>query len=237
MTNESQKMPVDITVHTLPQQEGAAALLEVQSRTRLGRLKMLIVLALCAAPVIASYLTYYVLRPQHSGLFTVKSFGELVQPQKPMPDMSATTLRGERVPLSSLRRQWLLASKSGGACGKTCQNNLYVQRQLRETLGAEKDRLDWVWLISDDAPLDPLLQKRLLDPNLKGFNGLRVNAQQLNAWLQGEEDQLYLVDPLGNYMMRFPPNLNPETAIKAKRDIDRVLRASASWDTPGRDKP
>jgi len=43
-----------------------------------------------------------------------------------------------------------------------------------------------------------------------------------------------MVDPMGEWMMRFPARLNTEGALKAKRDIERVLRASASWDLPGR---
>ena len=65
---------------------------------------------------------------------------------------------------------------------------------------------------------------------------LRVNAPDLAQWLTpapGEslDMHLYLVDPMGRWMMRAPPQVEP---TKFKRDIDRVLRASASWDTPGR---
>ncbi len=198
---------------------------------------MLAVLLICAAPVIASYLTYYVIRPTHAELLNVKSFGELVQPQRPMPNLAATTLDGKATSLASLRGQWLLVSVSGGVCAKLCTDHLYMQRQLRETLGKEKDRLDWVWLISDDAPLAPELLKRLTDPAIhaQGFQALRIKELELSAWLQGGESSLYLIDPQGNYMMRFPENMTIEQAAKAKADINRLLRASSFWDTPGRD--
>jgi hypothetical protein len=48
------------------------------------------------------------------------------------------------------------------------------------------------------------------------------------------EDHLYVVDPLGNWMMRFPARIGVDKAPKAKRDMERLLRASAFWDTPGR---
>jgi hypothetical protein len=35
-------------------------------------------------------------------------------------------------------------------------------------------------------------------------------------------------------MMRFPAGLDLKGAAKAKRDIERVLRASSSWDEAGR---
>ena len=221
--------PLDLTVHKLPA-AGTSAL--QASRTGPGRWKMFAVLLICAAPVIASYLTYYVIRPSGT-----KSFGELVQPQRPMPTLAVTTLDGATSTLASLRGQWLLVSVAGGACAKPCADHLYMQRQLRETLGKEKDRLDWVWLVSDDAPLAPELLARLTDPAMKGsgFQSLRVKESELTAWLQGGAERLYLIDPQGNYMMRFPENMSIEQAAKAKADISRLLRASSFWDTPGRE--
>ncbi len=230
--------PLDLTVHRRPA-NGASAL--DASHTRMGRWKMLLVLAACAAPVVASYLTYYVIKPTN-----IKSFGELVQPQRPMPSMTGTTLDGRAVPLQSLRGQWLLVSVSGGACDEQCQHHLYVQRQLRETLGKDKNRLDWVWFITDNAPLEPKLHARLADPQLaaQGFWALRISESELAAWLQPLPDKvseaslaarLYLIDPQGNYMMRFPEKLTLEGAAKAKADINKLLRAASFWDTPGRD--
>jgi hypothetical protein len=36
---------------------------------------------------------------------------------------------------------------------------------------------------------------------------------------------------MGEWMMRMPATPEP---TKVKRDLERLLRASASWDTPGR---
>ena len=213
--------PLDLTITNLPKPE---------ARTAIGRWKMFAVMAVCAAPVIASYFTYYVIRPSNT-----KSFGELVKPQRPMPTAAATRLDGTATTLQSLRGQWLLVSIAGGACAAPCESHLYMQRQLRETLGREKDRLDWVWLISDDAPLAPELQKRLASPDLKGFSALRVDSKAISTWLGEGTSRLYLIDPQGDYMMRFPENMATEGAAKARADVNRLLRASSFWDTPGRD--
>lgn len=219
--------PLDLTVTSLP-----LASADEGQRTMLGRWKMLAVLLICATPVVASYFTYYVIRPSHT-----KSFGQLVQPQRPMPHLSGTLLDGTLAPLQTLRGQWLLVSVAGGACAKPCPDHLYMQRQLRETLGREKDRLDWVWLITDDAPLPAELQARLADPvaRAKGFQAMRLKEPQVSEWLQGGSARLYLIDPQGDYMMRFPENMTIEQAAKAKADINRLLRASSFWDTPGRE--
>ena len=118
--------PLGLTVHSLPLPQEAVAI--DSRRTRAGRWKMLAVMAVCAAPVVASYLTYYVIRPESR-----RNFGELVQ-QRPLPAMSAVSLDGAPVPLQSLRGQWLLVSIAGGACDVACERNLYLQRQLRESL-------------------------------------------------------------------------------------------------------
>jgi hypothetical protein len=48
------------------------------------------------------------------------------------------------------------------------------------------------------------------------------------------QDHLYVVDPMGNWMMRFAPGIDLASASQAKKDLDRLLRASAFWDTAGR---
>jgi hypothetical protein len=225
--------PLGLTVHSLPLPQEAAA--EDSRRTSSGRMKMLIVLAICAAPVIASYFTYYVVHPQ-----SARSFGTLIEPQRAIPDIAATDQQGRRVPLTSLKGQWLLVSVAGGACDTECEKNLYLQRQLRESLGKDKDRVDWVWLVDDATPVRPELL-----PALSRATVLRVDAAQLAQWLEPASghaigDHIYLVDPMGHWMMRFPGasadtrQIDTQSAKNIKRDLDRLLRASASWDQPGR---
>jgi hypothetical protein len=198
-------------------------------RTAIGRWKMMVVFAACAAPVLASYVTYYLIRPEARSVF-----GELVDPQRPLPDLVAVTPDGVPVNMRSLRGQWLLVSVAGGACEAACQQHLYLQRQVRESLGKNKDRVDRVWLVNDATPTPTALR-----PALKDATVLRVGPTQLAQWLAPStghrlEEHLYLVDPLGNWMMRFPAALDVAGAARAKRDLERVLRASASWDQAGR---
>jgi hypothetical protein len=227
-----QDEPLDLTVHSLPRPREAA--MADAGRTTRGRWRMLAVLLVCAAPVIASYLTYYVIRPDAR-----RSHGELIDPQRPLPPVTATTLDGRQVPLQSLQGQWLLVSVAGGACDALCERQLYLQRQLREGLGKDRDRLDWVWLVADDVPVRDALR-----PALAQATVLRVNGRHLAQWLapapgHALAEHLYLVDPLGHWMMRFPATraagpVDTAAAAKVKRDVERVLRASASWDSAGR---
>lgn len=190
---------------------------------------MLAVLLVCAAPVLASYFTYYVIRPEAR-----RNFGNLIEPQPPMPPLATQSLDGTVGDVSALKGQWLLVSVASGACGEKCEKNLYFQRQMRESLGKEKGRLDRVWLVTDNAPVAGTLLTAL-----SGATILRVNAEALSRWLEPASSQnlsahLYVVDPLGNWMMRFPSDLDAPAAAKAKRDLDRLLRASSGWDKEGR---
>ena len=220
--------PLGLTVHGLP---APAAVLQADARrTRSGRLKMIALMLICAAPVLASYFTYYVLRPEGG----TRNFGNLVSPTVSLPDVQVQDLQGAQVALQGLRGQWLLVTVAASACDAACEQNLYFQRQLRETLGKDKDRLDRLWLVTDEGPV-----RAELLPALQGAQVLRVPPAILQAWLQPASgqalaDHLYVIDPMGEWMMRFPAHMDLEAASRAKRDLSRLLRASSSWDQAGR---
>lgn len=214
---------LSLTVHSMPAPDLDAR------RTRAGRLKMLLVLAICAAPVVASYFTYFVVRPQGR-----TNYGTLIQPARPIPELGLTSLEGTPVASASLKGQWLLVSVGPSACDAACEKRLFMQRQLREMLGRDRDRVDKVWLVTDSGPLSPALRSAVLAT--PAVDVLRVDAAALARWLAPEaghtlEQHLYIVDPMGDWMMRMPADADP---TKIKRDLERLLRASAGWDQPGR---
>lgn len=219
--------PLNLSVHDLPTPSADP---DAAARTRVGRIKMALILLACASPVIASYFTYYVIRPTGQ-----PGHGVLIQPPVDLPPAASlplTDLQGQAVEPRSLRDQWLLVVVADGACDSTCERLLYAQRQLRETLGREKDRLDRVWIVTGETP-----PRADLLPALAEASVLRAPREAVARWLRpapGEplSSHLYLVDPMGVWMMRFPVAFEP---AKVKRDVERVLRASTSWDRAGRD--
>ncbi len=224
---ESHDQPLGLTVHSMPTPQ--EPLQDDSRRTRRGRWQMIAVLLVCAAPVVASYFTYYVIRPQGR-----TNFGALIDPQRPIPAVTATTLAGQSVPLRSLEGQWLLLSVANAACDADCRQRLYLQHQMRVSLGKNMDRVDWVWLVADGAPVPAVLLPALADATV-----LRVPAATLAQWLPpaaGHDlrEHLYVVDPMGNLMMRFPAHLEISNAGKARGDLVRLLNASSSWDKAAR---
>lgn len=214
------------TVHDLPAPD-----LEAQRRRVVtGRWRMLLVLLACAAPVIASYFTYYVIRPDGR-----TNYSQLIQPTRTLPaTLPLRTLDGTVVAPQSLRGQWLLVVVSDAACDAACEKRLFFQRQLPEMLGRERDRIDRVWLVTGEGrPSDTILQAARANT---AFTVLRTDAAALAAWLVPAEgralqDHAYMVDPMGEWMLRVPPDPDP---ARVKRDLEKLLRAAASWDRAGR---
>jgi hypothetical protein len=219
---------VAFTVHETPAPTRDLA----SSQTPRGRRTMLLILLACALPVIASYVTYFFIRPGGR-----TNYATLIEPQRPLPGLEllpAQDLDGHSVPLTILKGQWLLVVVGPGNCDriKACEERLFMQRQLREMAGAERDRIVKVWLVDSPEPIAPaLLAAVQARPEVKV---LRVDRTALSQWLQPAfgralEDHIYIVDPLGNWMMRAPANPDP---MKLKKDIERLLRGSAWWNRP-----
>src|SRR5581483_1793709 len=157
---------------------------------------VLLILALCAAPVVAAWLAYFVWPPASR-----TNHGELVEAH-PLSDP----------PLVQL---------DGGACDAACRGKLLYMRQLRLTQGKDMDRVERVWLVTDAAPVAPALAGEF-----PGTVIVRAAAGALAREFPAAghpKDYIYVVDPLGNVMLRWSRSLDPDGM---KRDLSRLLRAS-----------
>jgi hypothetical protein len=195
------------------------------SAIKRGRWKLLAVLLVCAAPLIGSYFTYYVIKPTSR-----TNYGELLDPrQYPIPPLGITTLDGKPSGLDAYKGKWIMLQVGTSDCQQACRDKLTAMRQQRLMQGKEADRLERVWLATDAQPLDTMLLREF-----DGVHMLRVQADALAKWLPVEpgsqaSDYMYLIDPLGNLMMRFPKDFNQdvEQRNKVKKDIGKLLKASA----------
>ena len=100
--------PLGMTVHGVATPDLSDPREVERSRTLRGRVRMLLVLLVCAAPVIASYLTYFVIRPEGRS-----NYGTLILPTRGLPALALRTLDGVEVPAAHAARP--VAAGGGGA--------------------------------------------------------------------------------------------------------------------------
>jgi hypothetical protein len=180
-----------------------------------GRRTLLLLALVCAAPVLASYVTYYWFRP--AGHI---NYGELLE-ARPVQEIAGVLPDGEKFRLSDYRGRWLFLVADAGACDDACQRKLYATRQARTIQGREQDRVVRIWLQAAGAPaLAPQL--------LAQHPGLVVGQIDPGQWaalpgVTGPPQNIYLIDPLGNIVLRYPAD--PDIRRMAK-DLERLLRAS-----------
>lgn len=193
----------------------------INAQTRRGRIQMLLLLLACAAPVIASYFAYYVIKPEGGKT----NFGTLVYPAQ------AANSEWFDIPLQG---KWtLLIARPAGECriqDKKCIEALFLMRQAKVAVGRESGRVQLIWVNTDGKPVDPAVMQAY-DEKVAGFRmvGLprdpKVRAQFMN-WLnqEGAGDQIQLVDPSPAKMMLIPVTDSPKEFTAIKKDLEKLLR-------------
>jgi len=185
------------------------------ARQRVARRTLTLLVLICAAPVVASYVAYYWLRPEAR-----TNYGELLQ-AVPAPDIGGIRGDGTSFHLAELRGRWVLLIVEGSGCDESCERGLYATRQARTIQGREQDRVLRVLLQPTGAP--PLSAELLAaHPGMILVQGDSRQWQTLPG-AAGLAANIYLLDPRGNLVLRYPAD--PDIRGLAK-DMERLLRAS-----------
>lgn len=179
-----------------------------------SRRTLWLILAVCMAPIVASYVAFYLWRPAGH-----VNYGELLEPRQ-VPDVALATLEGKPFGFAALRGEWVLVTLAPASCDEKCRRNLVYTRQVRLAQGRETERVERVWLLSDDGKPDAALLAE--HPGLHVLRGARAIVSALPA-PRDPADHIYVVDPLGHAMMRFPADPDPRKVLK---DLSRLLRHS-----------
>lgn len=166
--------------------------------------KLFLIGAACVAPLLAGWILYLShWTPRDTG-----NYGELISP-RPLSGPALDALRGK----------WVLVAFDAAACDSHCERKLYFMRQVRKAQGKELERVERLWIVTDAGEPRPKL--------LAAIEGTRISQLKnfaAAADFPGDPAQhVYLIDPLGNLMMRFPPDPDPSRTIK---DLQRLLKYS-----------
>ena len=179
------------------------------------RINLVLIFAVFAVPLIAAYLSYYVWPPQGR-----LNYGELIDP-KTMPDVALRDADGKEFSLSTLRGKWIMLSVDSADCDEACDHKLFLMRQTRISMTKEMNRIERVLLLRGDAKATAELAKKY--PGMHILSG--ANDSLLNTFpgAPNAADHIYLVDPVGQVMMRYVKN--PD-ATGIRRDLTRLLSVS-----------
>lgn len=185
-----------------------------------SRLTLFMVIAVCAAPVILSYLSYYWIKPEGR-----TNYGTLLDPRLfPVPAMMLSRVENNApAQIQDTQGKWRMLMVTDAPCTRVCEETLYQIRQLRLMQGKEQSRIERIWLITDQYQ-PPAVQLQAV----AGMHVLRAQAAPLHQWLPVDAGKTpamywYLMDPLGNLVMRYP--LGADT-VKIKKDLSKLLKAS-----------
>lgn len=171
---------------------------------------LLIMAAVCGLPIVLSYLAFYLWQPGRT-----MNYGELIEPPQRFAGQLVSA-DGAPFSIDALRGKWVLLHADKGACDDNCRQLIYYMRQARTAQGMERERIERVWIITDQSAPDANW--------LKDYPGMRVvrGAAQLPAPVDASR-HIYLLDPLGNLILRYPENPIPKRIIK---DLERLMKYS-----------
>jgi hypothetical protein len=163
-----------------------------------GRLQLIGLTVLFLGPLAVAFGLYYGSDWRPAGQ---AAHGELITPPLELPD---NPLQDPDEP--RLRDVWSLLVVAGADCSDACQKALYETRQFRLALGKDRDRVQRVWIVEDGQPDPEFLAAEHPGLLVMPSTG-SVGADLISKIDPNSEVDIYVVDPFGNLMMRFPADL------------------------------
>lgn len=191
-----------------------------------ARRRMLILALIFVLPILIAYALYYSgWRPASSG-----NYGELVRPPRPLPALTLETLEGKTLALESLRGKWSLVVFAPDECRDPCTANLDKMQRVILAQGKEAERVRAVLAVTDARTRDGLRDAIKAYPGMLVVAGPAAPVRAFAARFEltpgvppDNLNRVYLVDPIGNFMMSWPADAD---ANRMRKDLARLLRVS-----------
>lgn len=155
--------------------------------------------------------------------------GTLIHPARPLTLPEGIRV-GEQPATEYLQGLWTLLYIGDGDCDAVCKENLYKMRQIRTAQNENMRRIQRAYLVRSEA-ISPELQA-LLEQEYGDMTVQLITAEQLeqlDPFFRVDEgslldsERVYIIDPLGNLMMLYPPNADPGGMLK---DLKKLLKYS-----------
>lgn len=189
---------------------------------RRARLGLIGLAAMFLLPLAAAFLLYYGSGWRPAGS---TQHGRLIDPARPLPNVTLATADGGSTGPDFLRNSWHLVYIGEGDCDPGCRATLVKTRQVRLALEKDLNRVHRVFLYAGAPAADYLATEHhdLVAADITGEAGKRLLAPFPQDPPPLTARRLYLVDPLGNLMMSYPPDAPPKAILT---DLKRLLRLS-----------
>lgn len=184
-------------------------------------------IALCAFPYLAGTL-YYQFKDALPGGGTT-NYGTLVEPVREIDGIKLNMADGSERSFNDLRKKWIMLYVLDGSCDEQCQKDLYFTRQVRKAVADDRFRITRLMLLDNanqlhDSSIEAVIQAH---PDLElatVYSGHRSRLWEILRGVSGKvPNKIMLVDPLGNFMMEYPADSDPESILK---DVKRLLAVS-----------
>lgn len=194
------------------------------ARPKSHRLPLLGLFILFAAPLAVAFWVYYGTSWRPSG---TTNHGTLIEPVRQLPALAFAD-PGARPAVEKLfLGKWSMVVVADGQCDEACRNTLVYARQTHVGLGRLGTRVQRVLLVPDQCCDRDYLGREhdgLVIADLGGADaGLAPGRAALLEAFGGERQQIFIVDPLGNLMMRYETRLNPRGL---RDDLKKLLDLS-----------
>lgn len=191
-----------------------------------SRTQIWILVAIFFSPLAIAFLLYYGgdgWRPAGN-----TNHGDLIQPPRLIPELSLTTPDGSELAADTFRGKWTVAYIGSGECDARCREALTLIRQTRIALNDDMPRVQRLFLVSDACCDQAYLQTEhtgLLVALLDDANGQQIKQvfQETTSEPVAQAGRIYIIDPLGNLMMSYPPAAEPKGLLE---DLKKLLKFS-----------
>jgi cytochrome oxidase Cu insertion factor (SCO1/SenC/PrrC family) len=194
---------------------------DATAERRSGRRNFLLLAALFFVPFAAAVWLYYssAWRP------SLAAHGELIDPPRPLPSIALTLPDGGTASPDVLRGSWSLVYLGEKSCAEACTKALAELARVRLALDNDARRVQRVLLHAGDCCAPGFPGPDDQDLLVLGATGTEGEAYlALFPRAPYGTPSIYVVDPLGNLMMRHSAAGSAEGLLK---DLERLLRLSS----------
>ncbi len=173
-------------------------------------------------PVVAAYALYFLgVKPP-----AVSNKGELLTPIVDIETFALTDDNNQPISRDDITiHKWHMIYFAGSTCDEACNQMLYKMRQINIAVGKNAPRLRrlLVHLEQPGEEFQALIEKEYPDARHANANSQTIEAALQDIGPQFRSNEVYIMDPLGNVMLRFTQDQSYKDLM---HDLNKLFKVS-----------